>query len=221
MYYGTPPIVTNGLVLYLDAANRQSYVSGSTTWYDISGNNNSGSLINGPIFDSNNGGSILFDGINDYATGTITPLSGSAFTIGTWIKPITLVSQSVYLSIGSINANNSTIHLRFYSDTSFRFGMYSDDLDAFNFSPASGKWNYIVCTLDNSKLQSIYQNGFFKSSRTSNNMFIGNNLYAVGQWFSTQPINANIGIVQVYNRALSQAEITQNYNATKTRFGLT
>ena len=213
-------IVTNGLVLALDAANRQSYVSGSTTWYDISGNNNSGSLINGPIFDSNNGGSILFDGINDYATGTITPLSGSAFTIGTWIKPITLVSQSVYLSIGSINANNSTIHLRFYSDTFFRFGMYSDDLDAFNFSPATGKWNYIVCTLDNSKLQSIYQNGFFKSSRTSNNMFIGNNLYSVGRWFNTQAINANIGIVQVYNRALSAAEVLQNYNATKSRFGI-
>ena len=64
---GGSNIVTNGLVLALDAANRRSYISGSFVWNDISGNRNSGSLINGPTFDSANGGSIVFDGTNDYA----------------------------------------------------------------------------------------------------------------------------------------------------------
>ena len=63
---GPGNIVTNGLVLYLDAANYQSYISGSTTWYDLSGNNNSGSLVNGPTYSSTNAGSIVFDGTNDY-----------------------------------------------------------------------------------------------------------------------------------------------------------
>ena len=62
----SPKIVTDGLVLYMDAANSKSYVSGSTTWNDISRSGNNGTLINGPTFNSSNGGSIVFDGTNDY-----------------------------------------------------------------------------------------------------------------------------------------------------------
>ena len=62
----SPKIVTDGLVLYLDAANTKSYVSGSTTWNDISRTNINGTLVNGPTFSSDGGGSILFDGSNDY-----------------------------------------------------------------------------------------------------------------------------------------------------------
>ena len=61
-----PNIVTNGLVLALDAGNPKSYVNGSTIWYDRSGNGNNGTLTNGPTFSSANGGSIVFDGVNDY-----------------------------------------------------------------------------------------------------------------------------------------------------------
>ena len=62
-----PNIITDGLVLYLDAANTKSYVSGSTTWTDLVGLNN-GTLINGPTFNSANGGSIVFNGVNNYVT---------------------------------------------------------------------------------------------------------------------------------------------------------
>jgi len=62
----SPKIVTDGLVLYLDAANTKSFISGSTTWNDISKNKNDGTLINGPTFNPNNMGSIVFDGLNDY-----------------------------------------------------------------------------------------------------------------------------------------------------------
>ncbi len=65
-------VVTDGLVLCLDAANPKSYISGSTSWRDTSGNTNNGTLVNGPIFNSDNGGSILFDGTNDYAKTNIT-----------------------------------------------------------------------------------------------------------------------------------------------------
>ena len=62
---GGPGLVTNGLVLYLDAANPSSYISGSLNWNDLSRSSLSGSLVNGPTFNTGSGGSIVFDGIND------------------------------------------------------------------------------------------------------------------------------------------------------------
>lgn len=64
----SPKIVTNGLVLYLDAANQKSYPGSGTTWTDLSGNGNTGTLTNGPTFSANNNGGIVFDGANDYVS---------------------------------------------------------------------------------------------------------------------------------------------------------
>ena len=218
----SPKIVTDGLVLYLDAANTKSYVSGSTTWTDISRGGNNGTLVNGPTFSTSGSGAIRFDGVDDYVTGSITPLSGSAFTICTWINPLVIPSDDTYFSVGTVAGTDLALHLRLVNNTTFRFALYADDFDA-TVTTITGNWNYIVCSLDNSRLQSIYQNSILKGTRTSTGMFIGNNGYAIGAWglpSVIQHTNANIGLVQVYNRALSQAEVTQNFNATKTRFGL-
>ena len=86
----SPKIITNGLVLSLDAANNKSYPRSGTTWTDLSGNSNTGTLTNGPSFNDGNQGSIVFDGINDYAslsTTTPTDLQGNpAFTVDGWFK---------------------------------------------------------------------------------------------------------------------------------------
>ena len=222
IFKNTPPIVTNGLVLALDAANPKSYTSGSTTWGDISGNNNSGSLVNGPTFSSENGGTIVFDGVSNYVSGSITPISGSAFTVAAWVKPLVAPSTKTYFSIGSAQGTDLTIHFRLLTDTVLRFGLYSDDLDG-TIPSVTGKWNYLVGTLTLAKTQTIYHNGNFISTRTSAGLFSGNATFAVGGWGIipvSQFINANIAQVQVYNRALSQQEILQNYNAIKGRFGL-
>ena len=218
----SPKIITDGLVLYLDAANTKSYVSGSTSWNDISRGGNNGTLTNGPTFSSANGGSIVFDGTNDYVAGTGPSLSGSAFTIAVWIKPTTAPSNETYFSIGAEEGTNLTIHLRLVNDTTIRFGLYADDFVT-TINTVTGNWNYIVCSLDSLRLQSIYQNSILRGTRTSTGMFIGNNLYIVGAWRIpgiVQYTDANIASVQVYNRALSATEITQNFNATKTRFGI-
>ena len=82
-----PKIVRDGLVLALDAADRNSYISGSTTWTDLSGNGNTGTLTNGPTYSSANGGSLVFDGSNDYVDIPYLLLSGSQdFTVNIWIK---------------------------------------------------------------------------------------------------------------------------------------
>ena len=85
----SPKVVTDGLVLYLDAANPKSYVSGSTAWNDVSRGGNNGTLTNGPTFNSANGGSIVFDGVNDYvALGNISSLilANNQFTISYWLR---------------------------------------------------------------------------------------------------------------------------------------
>jgi hypothetical protein len=81
MFYGTPPIVTNGLVLNLDCGNRLSYPTSGTTWTDLSGNNNNGTLTNGPTFNPNNLGSIVFDGVDDYVSvgDDVMPYSGITY----------------------------------------------------------------------------------------------------------------------------------------------
>ena len=74
---GGPDLIQDGLVLSLDASDRNSYVSGSTTWFDLSGNNYNGSLINGPTFNTGSGGNIIFDGTNDEVT--IGSKNGASF----------------------------------------------------------------------------------------------------------------------------------------------
>ena len=86
-----PNTITDNLVLYLDAANNKSYVSGSTSWLDLTPNqSNSGSLTNGPIFNTGSGGNIVFDGTNDYAVITDTTpswlLGDPSFTVCGWFK---------------------------------------------------------------------------------------------------------------------------------------
>jgi hypothetical protein len=219
---GQGNIITNGLVLRLDAANPRSYQSGSLIWNDLSGNGNSGSLVNGPAFTISGSGAIVFDGVDDYVTGNITPLSGSAFTVCIWIYPLATPSTNTFFSIGSVGSSNTAIVLRLATNTSFRFGLYADDLDT-TITPATGNWSYMVCSLNNSRLQSTYQNNILTGTRTASNMFIGSNLLTIGAWGILgviQHTNLNVGSVQVYNRALNQSEIEQNYNATRARFGV-
>jgi hypothetical protein len=86
----SPSIATNGLVLCLDAANRKSYPGSGTTWTDLSGNGNNGTLTNGPTYSSANGGSLSFDGTNDVVNSTtsiIDRADGQEITVSCWIKP--------------------------------------------------------------------------------------------------------------------------------------
>ena len=95
---GGPDIVTDGLVLHLDAANNRSFVSGSTTIFDLSGNRNTGSLVNGPTYSSVNNGGIVFDGTNDH----IIVLNSNSINLSTnttyaiWIKPATNITNTIH-----------------------------------------------------------------------------------------------------------------------------
>jgi len=217
-----PKIVTQGLVLALDAASKNSYPGSGTTWTDLSVNNNNGTLVNGPTFSSANGGSIAFNGSTNYVSGTVS-IASSPFTIMCWVYPNVTPSTNVYFSVGSVAGDRTAIHLRLVSDTSFLFGMYNDDLSA-TVSSVTNKWNCFAVTFTSGFVQSAYQNGVLVGSpRTAAGYFTGDTTYNIGRWglsAATQYINANVATSQVYNRALSATEVLQNYNATKSRFNL-
>jgi hypothetical protein len=85
-FYRGPHIVTDGLILSLDAANNKSYPRSGTTWNDLSGNGNNGTLVNGPTFSSANGGSIVFDGTNDVVSTTLVQTFVNELTVETWYR---------------------------------------------------------------------------------------------------------------------------------------
>ncbi len=230
--FGGSNIVKNGLVLHLDAANQKSYRSGGTTWFDLSGQNNHGTLTNGPTFNSSNGGSIVFDGVNDYSNHGSTPaLTGIInLSVNAWVYVVntgscyyvsryynTTVNNGWILSSGGTSANQ------------IAFGFDGRESSAGYFFIASNRtysvnnWYYVSAT-KSSNNWSLYINGLFSTSSLNGLGTVPysvNNLQ-VGALIATfQEYNKNrVSQVQIYNRALSASEVLQNYNATKGRFNL-
>jgi hypothetical protein len=224
----SPKIVTDGLVLALDAANTKSYPGSGTTWFDKSGNGNNGTLANGPTFDSGNGGSIVFDGVNDRVSmgigSTFFPLP--QFTINVWFKSfgtvdITGTSPSLYGFTFGIRCIVGTSALSFSVDNGSNLSTTST---TGNIPFRNGDW--YNCTMTHTgTTNSMYINGQFNVSvnRTwsgtsrwpTNDWNMGRDNNNTNQWFFGQ-----IPQCQIYNRALTPDEILQNYNATKGRYGL-
>jgi len=220
-YYGG--IVTNGLVLNIDAAKRDSYPGSGTVWNDISGNRKNGTLINGPTYNSANGGSIVFDGTNDYVnipslTDT-TSLTMECFinTNSTNFKTFLYGTSQSSSFCPRISFRGNTINLYFQSVGS------GDVIFTFN-SINTGTVYHIVYTYNSINGHNCYLNTVL-GARTSTNTGLNGlpsftNL-TIGQGAGSDgPFNGNFYSLKIYNRALSISEITQNYNALKGRYGL-
>jgi hypothetical protein len=210
-----PAIVTNGLILNLDAGFTPSYPTTGTTWYDVSSGGNNGALTNGPTFNSGNGGSIVFDGADDYVNLPNGILSGTGdFTIIQWVQ---CDGPGVGTTFGNYGAGN----LQFGWSTSYDF-LWLDNNSAYastsNFTTAitmiAGR--RIGTTTNYLKNGTVISTGSSGASigSSSANFRIGTNTS------TTEQYNGKIYTTMVYNRGLSNAEILQNYNATKSRFGL-
>jgi hypothetical protein len=227
MIYGTPTIVTNGLVLNLDAANTKSYVSGSTTWRDISGRENNGTLTNGPTFSSANGGSIVFDQVDDFVTApnnSSINLTEAGGAVSIWVKTNVNATGSVNGNlVGKTNTYTNGYWLVKYNNK-VRMSLYgTSNLEMIGERIITDDiWHYIVATWTSSQL-TIYIDGVLDKTQSYNFTFTTatNPLY-IGRQNNTGEgyFRGNISTVQIYNRALTQQEITQNYNALKSRFGL-
>ena len=211
-------IVRNGLVLDLDAAKLDSYPKFGTTWRDITFNQNNGTLVNGPTFNSGNGGSIVFDGVDDYIT--IPTITNNIYTIDFWYKMGG--NDGSYGYFASSGDNGFAIgeggpgigYGQFY----YWNGSVSTGLGTI---PSTTNWNH-VCTLINVSTNNIqiYGNGNQLSTTTVTSM--STSISNIGRYITTNThyLKGNLASYKIYNRALSAAEVLQNFNATRTRFGL-
>ena len=219
-------IVTNGLVLYLDASNTKSYVSGSTTWSDVSRSGNNGTLTNGPTFNSANGGSIVFDGTNDYASiGTNSITGSSPFTLCSWINVKTHSSYGLALFIG--NAGSAQSAFIGYVQTAQVGTTNSIGGGLFGVNYGSGilqntGFHYVTLTYNggSSGTMIVYVDGINRVSGTTTPNLATTSIRMGSDNTGTYIYNGNIAQSSIYNRSLSAAEVSQNFNATRTRFGL-
>lgn len=231
---GGPNIIKNGLVLYLDAADDSSYVSGSTVWKDISGNSNNGTLTNGPTFNTGSKGNIAFDGVDDHVINSSTsniPTGNSNRTIQCWAYPKTDIN--CFIQLGTSGGGNQVYIVQYYNYPFPVVGTLYLFTDGINISnnititgsqlPILNAWNYI--TFGNSGQNWFYYlNGKSTLSGTWPTTLntIGQK-YIVGRRDEASPygyVNGNISQVSIYNRALSADEILQNFNSTKGRYNL-
>ena len=222
--FSGPNIVENGLVLALDAADKNSYKGSGTNWKDLSGNSYNGTLTNGPTFSNTNGGVINFDGTDDYVDCGNVLASLTNLTLECFVKFGTqstsyngIISKTLNntngweLRTGGYTSTTTTAQFRYVGDNG------SPDFGALT----NGVWYHLVAT-GILGLQLVYKNGSVYNSGTyagipsanSNSLLIGKLAYA-GLY-----ANMSMGYARIYNRALTATEVLQNYNATKTRFGL-
>jgi hypothetical protein len=233
-----PSIVTSGLVLNLDAANMKSYPRSGTTWRDLSGNGNNGTLTNGPTFNSADGGSIVFDGTNDYAQ-IINPtvLQVQNMSISVWVNP----TAAVNIITSLIDYDHATLPPQGWviqtEDATTNRYYYFGWWDGTKYEPATGIGAGKGVQLANSTWQNLtytksgtsvigYLNGvqaFTSTAGSATVSYQSNRNLRIGGLVSaesTRYFKGNIASTQIYNRALTPTEVQQNYNATKTRFGL-
>ena len=233
-FYRGPNIVTDGLVFAVDAGSERSYPGSGTTTTSLVGSN-TGTLTNGVGFNSGNGGYWDFDGVDDYiAVGNISTLTSNLITVCVWVKRDADGWNGALFGFGT--AASSTQDIYFWggdSNRQFGFNTWNSDSWGFTGSTATGEimdgeWHHLTAVFNRSTITSslIYVDGVSKSlsqvkgatqTRTpSTNFGIGLNGWNGGN----QLLNGNLSNTLIYNKQLTQAEVKQNYNAQKSRFGL-
>jgi hypothetical protein len=219
-YFQEENIVTNGLTINLDAGNSSSYAGTGTSWYDTSGNNYSGTITNGPAFSGQNGGMITFDGTNDHIVIPGFSITGS-FTIEVWCFTTSL---SGVIVVGKYGGGSYDFWVGVFSGI-FKFSIsMPNKIEPFTATISANTWYHVTAVYNATALTaSIYLNGTL--SQTVSGTFAFQNPpgnYAVGAFGQNGSYYwpGNIPIHRYYNRVLTSAEILQNYNATKGRFGL-
>jgi hypothetical protein len=223
--YG-PKIVTDGLVLCLDAANPKSYPGTGTTWYDLSGNGNNGTLTNDPTYSSDNNGTLIFDGANDYIDVVGDYHLLSEMTISLWFKPTNTISGGAN-QVGRIWGKGGDFECRFDGGGTAVLGKLACDLGGTNsLTSVNDVWsntiwyNLVIILLTSSSemyIQSELDSTGSRGSVTGQtaNLQIGKSASGFGS-----PFPGSISNFKIHNRALTAAEIQQNFNALRGRYGL-
>ena len=231
-----PNIITDGLVLHLDAANTNSYPGSGTTWTDISGKGHNGTLTNGPTFNSGDMGTIVFDGSND----TVTLSANSDFDFGTGDLTIegffnksattanlTLVCSENYYATGY----NGNWIIRITNANTIAFASYdgksNEEYAEFSAPTNSSEWYHFAFVREGtgSNESKFYLNGVLAGSTTISKSLsnAGNEGLRIGEdnnWANAF-MNGKISNVKIYKgKGLTATEVKQNYKALRGRYGI-
>ena len=244
-YNYTGGIVTNGLVLNLDAAKTDSYPGTGTTWRDLSGNSNNGTLTNGPTFSGiGKQASIVFDGVDDYVNlGDKYGFNNATFSYGGWFY-FNGISQNGVV-IGKRNddpfnqynmaiandarsGGNGTKLACFANPDPGTTGHNNYMTFNYDLAPFGAGWYHAIVVINNAN-QYLYVNGQNVLSSTKNysgGTFLvpGKNLYIGALNVNSNPAafwkSSFIPVIHIYNKALTAQEVTQNFNALRGRYGI-
>jgi hypothetical protein len=218
----SPRIVTDGLVLALDAGNAKSYPGSGTAWTDLTGRGNNGTLTDGPTYSSADGGSIVFDGSNDYVqcTGSLTV---TAATFVTWIKRNG--NQGTYDGILFSRGTNIT-GMAYYTSNQLGY-TWNNALNTYTWSSGLTvpdlTWCMIAVSVTSTAATAYLcqTSGITSATNIVNHSSsVLNDIKLAQDDFGGRFFNGNISIAMIYNKALTADEIRQNFNATRARYGI-
>lgn len=223
----SPSIVTSGLILCLDAANVKSYPGSGTSWTDLSKNVNNTTLINGPTYNSSNGGSLVFNGTSQYGQtpSLITPSTGP-FSVSMWYK-LSGQGRGGLFERSFTLFNGMSFGQGGNSDWAFNVAStagFTNGLSLVVTYPTIGIWYYDVGIYNGTNNLLFYRNGIQIGSLTGNTQ---GNLDSAGTrtnmlifYRGDSFLPGNVSNINIYNRALSATEVAQNFNALRGRYGL-
>ena len=215
-----PQIEAKSYATTFTTGTRGTTVATGGGWADLSANGNNGELVNGVRESSANLGALVFDGSNDYVdcgkTATQFGVYDADYTFDAWVYPTNLDSDKTMFGTDQ-TASRQGLHLVFRSGAIYQ-GHYGADFSAG--SATLNAWNNISYTyVKSSGLASIYKNGVLQGSGTISS-FIGTTNILIGRWASAAYFSGTGSNYKVYNRALTAAEIQQNFNATRSRYSI-
>jgi hypothetical protein len=239
-----PGIVTDGLVLCLDAANLKSYPGSGVTWSEISNRSNNATLINGATFGFYNNGYIRCDGTNDYIEvldSSSLDFGANNFTVEYWFRKLQSTSGGYgniwgpnkwnlgsapgtnewTLGIGDGSSGNTNKYeFSIAATTNTIYGIQSSDQLLIN------TWYQLIGMRDGANLK-LFLNGILKINQNPSGMTAGTavanverNLRINNSQINNLYTNADSAVCRIYNRALSDTEVLQNFNALRGRFGI-
>ena len=234
----SPKIVTDGLVLALDPGNNKSYPGSGTTWTDLSKIDTTGTLYNSVGYNSENGGSFVFDGSNyaEFESSTeLHFLNTSLYTLEVWMYPTSNPGASTYTGIFNRESNPGSgrdgynIYLNGSSGTTmtlsserFTTGTQRVAFKSYNQSVLLNKWHHVVATYNGSQIK-LYRNTELigTGSSATGNITNTTQVLQIGRrGTSSFGYIGRLACQKIYNKELTLLEITQNYNALKGRFDL-
>lgn len=224
-----PNIVQTSLLLYLDAAISSSYSGSGATWYDLTGNGRHATLSNTSYISSGQSSYFSFNGSNSYAIGNIPTTALSSVTVQGWVNITTTSKGGTFFRMGdscngfSVGYGSSTTE----SAGTQLIGLYPCVRWIATSGNVSSGWQMITMIINESSIPSFYRNDSFVNSYSGTAYTSMTNSYALGRNYGDEPngqairtLNGGISNFIIYGRALSQGEVSQNFNAFRSRYGV-